>query len=192
MIFKNIATVRAGRTFAKGVHESESGTLSVIQLSDITDDTVSQVNWPRVVKVVPEAKYAINYLRPNDLLIIARGPIKKVILLNDCTPDCAVPTQHFLFASLNNVEEVLPEFVEYYLSSAPIQQWLNNQSSGSKQSTLTKTVLENMPFPDIPMERQREIITCVNSVNEEIAIHEQLISGRKIQLDNIVSRLFNK
>lgn len=192
MIFKNIATIRAGRTFANGVIPSESGTLSVIQLSDISEDPISHVNWPRVVRVVPDAKYTIHYVKPNDLLIMARGPNKKVIRLNDDTPDCAVPTQHFLFASLIDTDKTLPAFAEYYLCSSPIQQWLNNQSTGSRQSTLTKAVLEKLPFPDIPVDQQRQILDCVKSVNEEIALHEQLISGRKAQLDNIATRLFNK
>lgn len=192
MLFENIATIRAGRTFANGVIPSESGTLSVIQLSDITDDLNNQVNWSRVVKVVSEAKYAVNYLKPNDLIIIARGPQKKVIRLNNDTPECAVPTQHFLFASLIDTDKTLPAFAEYYLCSSPIQQWLNNQSTGNRQSTLTKAVLEKLPFPDIPVDQQRQILDCVNSVNEEIALHEQLISGRRAQLDNIATRLFNK
>lgn len=192
MLLKNIATIKAGRTFAKGVQEAESGTCSVVQLSDISEGNVAAVNWPRVVKVVLESKYTIKYLQPNDFLLIARGPKKRVIRLGEETPEMAVPTQHFLIVSINEHDEVVPEFLEYYLSSSPIQQWLNNQSSGSKQSTLTKNVLENLPFPAISSDQQREIMTCVHSVNEEIAIHETLIEGRKSQLDNIVTRLFSK
>lgn len=192
MILKNIATIRAGRTFANGVQEAKSGTCSVIQLSDISEEKVAAVKWPRVVKVVLDSKYTIKYLQPNDLLLIARGPKKRVIRLREDTPKMAVPTQHFLIVSINDPDVVLPEFMEYYLSSSPIQQWLNNQSSGSKQSTLTKTVLEKLPFPDITIEQQREIMDCVHSVNEEIAIHEALIAGRKTQLDDIVTRLFSR
>lgn len=190
MKLKDIATIRAGRTFKGGVQESESGTLSVVQLSDLSDDM--SVNWPRVLKVVPDAKYAINYLKPKDLLVVARGPHKRVILLDDETPKYAVPTQHFLFLSLKNIELSLPEFVYYYLSSSPIQQWMNNQSSGSTQSTLTKDLLENLPFPDVSIEQQKDILSCVDSVKKEINLHEQLIAGRMAQLDDIATRLFIK
>lgn len=190
MKLKDIAAIRAGRTFKGGVQESESGTLSVVQLSDLSDDM--SVNWPRVLKVVPDAKYAISYLKPKDLLVVARGPHKRVILLDDETPQYAVPTQHFLFLSLKNIELSLPEFVHYYLSSSPIQQWMNNQCSGSTQSTLTKDLLENLPFPDVPIEQQSDILTCVDSVKKEINLHEQLIAARMSQLDDIATRLFTK
>ena len=190
MKLKDIATIRAGRTIKGGVQDSESGTLSVIQLSDISE--AISVNWPRVLKVVPDAKYAIHYLKPRDLLIVARGPHKRVILLGDDTPQYAVQTQHFLFVSLKDIEQVLPEFIHYYLSSSPIQQWMNNQCSGSTQSTLTKELLENLPFPDLTVEQQREILNCINSVKKEISLHEQLISGRKAQLDDIATRLFKR
>lgn len=79
---KNDVTYHVGRTFSNGVNQSESGTLSVIQLRDVVHSSAtSEVVWPRLVKVVSDAKYSVKYLQKDDILVVAKGPTKKAILL---------------------------------------------------------------------------------------------------------------
>ncbi|MBY0416677.1 MAG: restriction endonuclease subunit S [Pararheinheimera sp.] len=186
---KNDVTYHVGRTFSNGVNQSESGTLSVIQLRDVVHSSAtSEVVWPRLVKVVSDAKYSVKYLQKDDILVVAKGPTKKAILLTD-VPEETVPTQHFLFIRIENKALYLPEFVAFYLNTKPIQTWLNNHSGGSYQSTLSKTSLAKLPLPKISIENQKKIVDCADSIEDEIRLHHLLIESRRTQLDQVALRL---
>jgi restriction endonuclease S subunit len=191
MELSDFVEVCSGRTFANGVHESHEPTHKVIQLRDfegLCDTTNSLEN---LVNTKIESKRKINTLQNDDILVVAKGPIKKAILLSDISENI-VPTQHFLFLRAKENSPISMKLVEFYLNSTPIQHWLNNHAGGTYQSTLTKKTLQKLPFPKVTLEQEKLILETVSSINHEIELQQQLITSRKAQLDIIAQRLMNK
>jgi restriction endonuclease S subunit len=191
MKLKDFVDVNSGRTFGKGVHESHEPTHKVIQLRDFEGLCECTNTLGNLVGTKIESKRKINTLQNDDLLIVAKGPIKRAILLSGI-PGNIVPTQHFLFLRAKENSSISMKLVEFYLNSTPIQQWLNNHAGGTYQSTLTKAALEKLPFPKVTLEQEKLILETVDSINQEIELQQQLINSRNTQLDIIAQRLMKK
>jgi restriction endonuclease S subunit len=191
MELSDFVEVSSGRTFANGVHESHEPTHKVIQLRDFEGLCESTNNLENLVGTNIESKRKINALQNNDVLVVAKGPIKKAVLLSDI-PENIVPTQHFLFLRAKENSPISMKLVEFYLNSTPIQQWLKNHAGGTYQSTLTKKALKKLPFPKVTLEQEKLILETVDSINHEIELQQQLINSRNTQLDIITQRLMEK
>lgn len=181
--------IRSGRTFKNGIVEHAVPTHKVIQLRDVDSGFI---DWDRLVGVNIETNREIKTLEHGQILVIAKGPAKSAVLLSNPPFKNAVTTQHFLILTVKNPENLLPNFLTFYLNSEPVQQWLNGNSGGSYQSSLSLTNLSKLPLPDMSVEQQLKILDGVESVQQEIALHESLIQARKAQLNEIAGLLLIK
>lgn len=104
----------------------------------------------------------------NDLLISCSGTMGKIAV---------VPTEHKpgiinqALLKLTSNDGIMPEFVKLYLETAQIQQrYFQNQSGAAIQNVVSVKELKQMPFPNVSIETQREIVA---HINEEMSIVEQ-------------------
>lgn len=189
MHLSKFTTIKTGRTFKNGISEQVAPTHKVVQLRDIESGAVA---WDRLVGVGIETNREIKSLEQGQILVVAKGPVKNAVLVSNPPFDNAVATHHFLVVTISDTETVLPDFLTFYLNSERVQQWLNGNSGGSYQSSLSLTNLSKLPFPKISMEQQRKILDVVDSVEKEISLHESLIRARREQLSEIAGLLLSR
>lgn len=189
MKLSDLVTIKSGRTFKNGITEHAAPSHQVIQLRDVESGTI---DWDRLVSVNIETTRTVKTIQHDQIIVVAKGPIKKAVQVCHPPSENIVTTQHFLVITNNNSEVLLSRFLTFYLNSDPVQQWLNGNSGGSYQSTLSLSNLSKLPFPKLSIEQQKLILEGVDSVEKEISLHELLIHERKMQLNEIVGALITK
>lgn len=189
MNLSGLVDIKSGRTFKNGIVEHAEPTHKVIQLRDVDSRSI---HWDRLVGVTIESSRDIKALEHGQILVVAKGPAKTAVSVLNPPVENVVATQHFLVLTIKDQEMLLPKFVTFYLNSEPVQQWLNGNSGGSYQSSLSLTNLSKLPFPIVSVEQQLRILDSVDSVEKEISLHESLIQARRVQLNEIAGLLLSK
>ncbi|WP_375276881.1 restriction endonuclease subunit S [Alteromonas australica] len=189
MQLANVVTIKNGRTFATGIKAHPEPTHKVVQLRDVDERSI---DWDRLVDIRIETNRKVGTLEQDQILIVAKGPEKSAVYIDEPAFNNVVATQHFLVLTVNDKETLLPKFLYHYLSSGPIQAWLNGNAGGSYQSSLSKTSLSKLPFPSLSIEQQSLVLEGVESVETEVQLYATLIRARKQQLDQIFSELLKR
>jgi restriction endonuclease S subunit len=185
MTLDKFVGIKSGRTFKNGIPSSDNPTHSVVQLRDFDKDNDQRpIQWEKLNKTSLASSRVVNVLELNDIVMVAKGPNKKAILLNT-VPDNVVTTQHFFILKVTESEALLPEFLVHYLNSSHAQRWMKDNGGGSYQSILSKTTLTQLPLPNISFEQQKLIAETAISVKKEIFLHNQLIKSREQEIDLI-------
>lgn len=186
-----IAEIRSGRTFKNGVPESDNPTHSVIQLRDFDKDNDQRpIKWEQLSKTDLSNSKVDSSLTINDVLIVAKGPLKKAIFLNS-VPKNIVANQHFFIISAKSSSKLSQQFLAYFLNGSDVQRWMLDNSGGSYQSAMSKKVLSELPIPNIPEEQQKLIVETADSVRTEIHLHQQLIKGREQEIDSVFKSVWS-
>ena len=192
MKLSDIAEVRGGRTFKNGIPNSNNPSHSVIQLRDFDkDNELRPIKWEQMRKTDLSTSKVDNSLKEDDVLILAKGPIKKAIYLNT-VPKNVVATQHFFVIRVAKDKPISPIFLAYYLNSSEAQRWMFDNSSGSYQSAINKKVLSDLPVPDISEEHQELITEAINNAYVDIQIHQRLIKGREQEVESVFKNIWKE
>lgn len=192
MKLSDIAVIRGGRTFKNGIPESDEPTHSVIQLRDFDKENDQRpIQWEQLIRTDLTGSKVDNYLKVDDVLIVAKGPIKKAMYLNS-VPNNVVANQHFFIIRIKNDKNVSPSFLAYYLNSSEASRWMLDNSGGSYQSSISKKTLSELPVPNINDVEQQLIVETADSVRTEIQLHQQLIKGREQEMDAVFSSLWKE
>ncbi len=192
MKLSDIAVIRGGRTFKNGIPESDEPTHSVIQLRDFDKENDQRpIQWEQLIRTDLTGSKVDNNLKVDDVLIVAKGPIKKAMYLNS-VPNNVVANQHFFIIRIKNDKNVSPSFLAYYLNSSEAARWMLDNSGGSYQSSISKKTLSELPVPNISDVEQQLIVETADSVRTEIQLHQQLIKGREQEMDAVFSSLWKE
>jgi restriction endonuclease S subunit len=189
MNLSDYVTIKSGRTFKSGITEHSDPTYKVIQLRDVDSKSI---DWGRLVGVSIDTTRTVKTLQHGQILVVAKGPVKQAVLISNLPLENVVATQHFLVLTIKDAEALLPQFLVFYLNSEPVQQWINGNSGGSYQSSLSILNLSKLAFPSLTLAQQKLILDGVGSVEKEISLHELLIHERKVQLNEIAGALLIK
>lgn len=190
MKLSDIAEIRGGRTFKNGIPESNEPTHSVIQLRDFDKENDQRpIRWEQLTRTDLTGSKVDNNLQLNDVLIVAKGPLKKAIYLNS-VPINVVANQHFFIIRVKNGKNVSPSFLAYYLNSSEASRWMLDNSGGSYQSSMSKKTLSELPVPNISDAEQKLIVEAADSIRTEIQLHQLLIKGRLQEMDAILGNLW--
>lgn len=130
------------------------------------------------VKYITEEKYNSMHgakLRINDLIYCLRGSIGLCALNKELTQGTIASS----LVVIRPKATVIPEFLNYVMNSAVIQQQNNNYTNGSCAANLSAENVRNynMPFPQI--EEQKAIVSFLSMhctyVDSAISKHQQII-----------------
>lgn len=183
-----VVEITTGRSFRKAIKPSNRPTHQVLQISNISSQkTGVYSDFSDLVQTEIPSKGPIKCLKDNDIIIVAKGSEKHICLLKGVPPN-TVCTQHFLILS-ENTNAISQEFVYHFLRSEVSQNWMNSNAGGSYQSTLSKTALEQLPFPDITGSLQLKYVALSQSIEDEVETYHQLIYARKQQLNTVADSL---
>jgi hypothetical protein len=190
MKLDELVTISSGRTFKNGIPESNEPTHSVIQLRDFDRESEHRpIRWEQLSMTNLSASKTDNNLQADDVLIVAKGPVKKAIFLST-VPKNVVANQHFFILKVTETQKLLPEFLAHYLNSSEAQRWMNDHAGGSYQSTLSKTILARLPIPELNIDKQNLICGVANSVRKEIYLYQQLIQSREQEVNTIFKNVW--
>jgi restriction endonuclease S subunit len=189
---KNCIAIRTGWTFSKAIDNVPDGKYNVIQLRDLQSLGLDGIQYGSLAKTQIAATREIKTLSDDDVLLVAKGPVKTAILLTDI-PENTVANQHFFIFTVKDRDKLLPGFLEIYLNSKPVQDWFSKNSGGSYQSTLTKSQLLGLKIPvDLPIEHQKQLVELNSSIKKEKHFYNLLIKQREQELEQFTNFVWDR
>lgn len=164
-----VADIKRGLQLSKIDIESsvklpKINTYNYIKISDINNDTI-EINEDKTEQIHNLAESKINSyeLKPNDILISARGTLIKIAIFKESRFKCVFSGNILLIRVKHNYN---PYFLKFYLNSPKGQEIIANMQGGSTITSLNPNKLKEMPVPDISLEEQHSLAERIKS-NEE-------------------------
>lgn len=169
MKIKKLATVQMGYSFRSRLEASEGGGVAVIQMKDLLDDNT--VGCDDLVKIDLHAVKEHHLAQRGDLVFRSRGHVTTAaVLLED--PGKAVVAAPLLRIRVTKPDNVLPEYLNWYISQRDAQVFLTSRADGTAQKTISKQAIEDLEVTLPSLEEQRSIVElALLSAREQTLLH---------------------
>jgi restriction endonuclease S subunit len=182
---KDIAFIQMGYSFRTRLESMDSGTVSVIQMKDLTDQ--NRVDIKALVLIDMENPRDHHLVRTGDLIFRSRGlTTNSAILLDD--PGTAVVAAPLLRIRVKD-RDLMPEYLNWFISQKPAQTFFASRAKGTAQRMISKEALEELEVFVPPLDRQRAIITMAALAEKEQHIMEKLAGKRRQYVSITLIRL---
>lgn len=184
-ILHDYAEVRAGHPFRGSVPETADGSALTVQMRDVNPS--HGVAWANVARTNPTGRKKPDWLRPGDILFLARGARNFAVYLDE-VPGPAVCSQYFFLIRLTDTR-VLPAFLTWQINQIQAQQYLQRNAEGSDQLSIRRGILEAMPLNIPSIKRQEEILAFVTAVKREQILIDEMRQNRDREVRALFARL---
>ncbi|MEW6666829.1 MAG: restriction endonuclease subunit S [Thermodesulfobacteriota bacterium] len=138
------------------IEQNKAGSHFLLQAKDVDGDHLSY-RTDALVRFDPVTSRNSWILKRDDLLFMARGSRNYSILLNEI-PNSTLAAACFFIIRVK-AGEILPGYLHWYLNQAPVMRYLMRHSGrGVSMPVVTRSVLEGIDVPVIPVETQQRIV----------------------------------
>ena len=175
----DIAHISSGHLFRSKPDYVESGGYPVIQMKDISPG--EPIDWGRLVRArLADVKRGC-LVRRGDVLLKSKGASHLATTADDSSEDTVVSSQIIIIRV--SAENVLPEYVGWYLNQGPAQRYMATRSVGTNIRHLNMKHLRNLPILVPEMGIQQLIVNVQQLRNREKDIVERIQSLRSGLID---------
>jgi len=162
----------SGYSFRGKIKHVHNGGVRVIQLKDFEDNYTSigddcyLINNDKI-----KSKY---YLEVGDVLFIAKGAnnFASVFKSIDDIPTIASSAMFVLKVNKNLAN---PDFIAWYINQTNVQNYFKTKESGTYNTSINKTTLEETPIVLPSLEIQTKIATIADLHIKELAISSEIL-----------------
>jgi len=174
-----VADVKRGLQLSKNdinnSTDSENNSYCYIKISDINNDTIEFNEENEKVNNLSDSKIQAYKLKPEDILISARGILIKLAIYEQDMPQSVFSGNILLIRVKPNYN---PYFLKFYLNSSKGRELISSMQGGSTIVALNPNKLKDMLVPDVSLEDQ-------NILAERIKSNETTYKQRIQQAQNI-------
>lgn len=183
-LLKDIATIQMGFSFRSRLESLKYGEIGVIQMKDLTDENI--VNCENL-SYVDMGKFSENHLvKKGDLIFRSRSLTSTSAILSD-DPGRVVVSAPLLRIRITN-PDIMPEYINWFISQLPAQVFLKSHARGSTQKMISKDALEMLEIEVPSLEKQKMIVEVAALADEEQRITKKLALRRKQFVSAILIR----
>lgn len=186
-IMNDIAHVIAGYSFRIAIDDNEQGTTRVLQAKDIIMGELLN-NLDGVARVTLSGVGQSQHLEPNDILIVTRGmergSFRSVVF--KAKQENVIPSSSLHIIRIKNSDEVLPDYLSYYLNSTAGQQRLIEITAGAHIRSLSRKSLAALPVPIPPVDKQQTIVDLQRNMQEQ----QRILDRRNKLKQDIIKETF--
>lgn len=181
-----VAIVQMGYSFRSRLDVLAGGSVSVIQMKDLRDDNT--VDCSDLVRIDMDEMKEHHFVRRGDLFLRSRGLIiTSAILLEEL--ERAVVAAPLLRIRINNIEKVLPEYLNWYIGQRDAQIFLTSRTKGTAQKMIGKEAIDELEVFLPSIERQQSIVELAAlSVHEQNLLH-MLADKREQYISKVLMRI---
>lgn len=191
----DISEVRTGFTFREKVEELQTGNAHIVQIKDVRSlreqtysqslysDDLPRINMPAKINVP---------LNIGSVLLPSRGEYYRAFYFlgrRDKSLDLPVIASSQFLILLPKTEELLPEYLCWYLNQPTTQHELSNKSQGSNISMLTVTKVSSLEIELPSLEKQKQIIQLNYIWEQEQALTQKLLQNREQMMRGMFQQL---
>jgi hypothetical protein len=182
----SVADFRTGYPFRGAIEPAEGGAVAVVQIKDLSPS--KEVAWDAVVRTELKGRRAPEWLKPGDILLVARGNRYYAVALEN-VPGSAVCGPHLYHVRLKDGAGILPQFLAWQINQPPIQRLLGQAAEGSNQLSIRRAELEGLPVSVPALVFQEHIVQLAATAERERALLNQLVLNRERQMSALAFAL---
>jgi hypothetical protein len=182
---RTLADVRQGHPFRGAITEILGGSVSVIQMKDVSPSGLKSRD--ELIRTEIRGRREPDWLRDGDLLLTARGASNYACVVTGLLGH-TVCTPHLYVLRLKQHGQVLPEFLAWQLNQGPVQRYLAQAAEGSAQLSIRKPVLESVPLKVPPLPKQQAIVALAKLAAAEQHALQSLLRNRERELAAIAEQ----
>ncbi|MGL6175166.1 MAG: hypothetical protein ACRC1P_11225 [Cellulosilyticaceae bacterium] len=123
--------------------------------------------------------------------IVMRLSYPYTVVLIDETHEGLVIPSHFAIIDVET-QEVLPEYLAWYLNQERVKQELKSRQSGTSNLTTNKKVLESLDIQVLSQKRQEELIQLYAVFLEEQRLLLQMIAYKQTYYEKVVAEVLRR
>ncbi len=169
----NIAEIKTGYTFRNGLKKYQKGKLGVIQMKDLKD---YKIDFKNIDFITDDSIRENHYLKKNDILFKTRGEINSTYIFGkDILAVASAP----LIVLIVKAEDILPEYLNWYLNQKSAKEYYNIISKGTSQKLISINNLKEMEIEVPSKEIQKHIVELDSLLKKETETMETIIIKRK-------------
>ena len=177
MQLKKIAKIQSGYISRGKIEPREDGSHFLLQARDVDADRLAY-RTDEIVYFSPGLSRKDWVLKPDDVLFMARGTRNYSILIKEI-PDQVLAAACFFIVRVSS-EEVLPDYLFWYLNQASVDSYLRRHSGrGVHMPIVRRSVLESINIPIPPIEIQVKIAEMDVLLRNELELLDKLAEKRK-------------
>ncbi len=185
----DIASIRQGHPFRGAIVACADGPVRVIQLKNVTAAGVQDAD--DLLRTRLSHRKTPDWVKDGDVLLAARGSHPAAALL--CSPpESTVCSPHLYVIRLKDPATVMPAFLAWQLNQPGAQDYLRGQSAGSRQQSVRKASVLDLPIQVPPLVHQHRIVTIARTAMIERSRCELLMSARHEEVSRHTERLLYK
>ena len=170
---KELATIRSGRLFRGKIEPDPNGAYRVIQIGDI--DLAQKLSYGKLTRIdLPDIKPS-QFVKKGDVLFISRGQRKQAVALTEEMNNVITTSQIFV---LRPREQLVPEFLAWYLNQGPAQRYLEEHSSGTNVSLINMESFGKLQIRTPDLETQRKIVRIYELSLRESELLKKIMEKR--------------
>jgi hypothetical protein len=186
MKLKKIAKIQSGYISRGKIDPREDGTCLLLQAKDVDANRLSY-RTDALVRFLPRVSGKDRFLKPGDILFMARGARNFSVLINEL-PDSVLAAACFFVVRTAN-SEILPEYLCWYLNQSPVEEYLKRFSGrGVHMPVVRRAVLESIDTPLPPIKVQKQVSALNKLLVTEQVLYKKLAEKRKNLITEICLR----
>lgn len=172
-LLKDIADIRSGYLFRRGIEESPDGRYFIVQIKDVAG--YGELDETGLVRTDINDVREDHLVRPGDILFGSRGSRKHALAVRTVPEKAVFSYQVF---AIETRPAVLPEYLSWYINQKPAQRYIEENSMGSYVTTISKSALSQMSVPVPPMAVQQRIVDVFRLFEKEKALVREIEEKR--------------
>lgn len=176
----DLVTISSGYTFRHKIENQSNGDLSVVQPKDTEPNFI---NEDSVFKIQNEGMKDKFILEKGDLLFLGKGANNFAVRFD--SEQTSVAASSFFVMRVKSNQEVISEFLMYYLNSPVGQKQLNSGKEGTYVSNISKKTLEELMIILPSLEEQEKLCKLYRLADKEVRLTKELLE-KKIILSKII------
>lgn len=177
MKLSKLAKIQSGHNSRGKIEPRNDGSHFILQARDV-DSYRLAYQTETMIRFNPVMSRTDWILKTGDMLFMARGAHNFSVLLHDI-PDSVLAAACFFIIRVSD-EEILPDYLCWYLNQAPAAHYLIRQSGrGVHMPVVRRSVLENIEVPVPALEIQKKIAEMKEIMREEQELLKKLAEKRK-------------
>lgn len=152
---KTIATVQMGYSFRSRLEASRGGDVAIIQMKDLLQNNT--VGCDSLLKTDLETLKDHHFVQTGDLVFRSRGNITTAAVLLE-NPGKAVVAAPLIRIRIKQLDKILPEYLNWYISQRDAQVFLTSRAKGTVQKMISKQAIEDLEVSLPLMDKQKAIV----------------------------------
>ena len=186
----DLATIWPGYPFRGKLPLDDKGDAYVVQFRHVVvGEPLNDQGGKTLDRVRLTGRKRPNYLRPGDVIFMAKGAHNKAVLIGD-VPDNTVCAPNFYHIRLSpEVHALMPAFLAWQLNHADAQRCFANCAQGSVAPSITKLHLASLIVAIPPIEKQKLLVKLAGAAVREQRLLNQLIDNRQRMVDALGRQL---